>query len=193
MPHPMHPRPAHVPCHARQPQARPDTPAHVRGHARRHDRWRVRAYLLVLALASAGGCATAGDTRTSGEATGAAVATGRIEGAIRHPAHVVPAMRICAIGSGAPAQARRVCIQTGNGQDRYRIDGLPPDDYVVVANATDGLYRIGGHLQQVQCIRAPCPPMPAPITLSAGAQVRDADIGHFQDRNDQLPALTSGG
>ena len=52
--------------------------------------------------------------------------TGTIEGRILHPAHVVPALRICAIGSGAPQDAKRVCIDTRPSQNTYRIDGLPP-------------------------------------------------------------------
>ncbi len=115
--------------------------------------------------------------------------TGAIEGRILHPAHVVPALRICAIGSGAPTDAKKICIDTRPSQDTYRIDGLPPDDYIVIVAAGEGLYRIGGHVQQVQCIRAPCPDMPAQVTVAAGGNITGIDINGFYDKRDDFPAI----
>ncbi len=129
--------------------------------------------------------AQTGATPTTPGTTG----TGTIAGRILHPAHVVPALRICAIGSGAPADAKRICIDTRPSQDTYRIERLPPDDYIVIAAAGAGPYRVGGHMQQVQCIRAPCPDMPASVTVAAGANVADIDIQNFYEKRDDFPAM----
>ena len=141
-------------------------------------------FACVIALSLlASGCA--GAERRSADAERDA-RTGTIEGDIQHPAHVIPAMRICAIGSGK--EAPRVCVQTRRDQSTYRIDGLAPDDYIVIA-AGSGLYRIGGHVLQVQCIRAPCPDMPASVTVAAGAKVSGIDINGFYERRDDFPAM----
>lgn len=118
--------------------------------------------------------------------------TGSIEGRIAHPAHVVPPMRICAIGSGQSAKS--ICVRTGRSQASYRIDGVVPGDYIVIAATVtgaggDGGYRIGGHVQQVQCIRAPCPEMPVSLNLSPGAHLTGIDINGFYDQRDDFPAL----
>lgn len=146
------------------------------------------AVALVAGL-SGSGCAQSG-SRVDAPASGSAT-TGSIAGHIQHPAHAIPAMRICAIGSGAPAEALRICVRTQHGQGRYRIDGLPADDYVVIAETTEGtaLYRVGGHMQQVQCIRAPCPEMPKSVTVTPGATVDGIDLNGFYDRRDDFPAL----
>ncbi len=117
--------------------------------------------------------------------------TGTIEGRILHPAQVVPALRICAIGSGPPQEAKRICIDTRPSQDTYQIDSLPPDDYVVIAASNKGLYRVGGHVQQVQCIRAPCPDMPASVAVAAGATVSGVDINGFYEKRDDFPAMST--
>ncbi len=113
--------------------------------------------------------------------------TGSIEGHIAHPAHVIPAMRICAIGSGESAKS--VCVRTRRGQGSYRIDGVVPGDYIVIGAGGDSLYHIGGHIQQVQCIRAPCPEMPVSLSLSPGAHLTGIDINGFYDQRDDFPPL----
>ena len=158
----------------------------------------IRPLLVPLAFSAAlltgSGCARsqphvdAAQTGATPTRTGAP-RTGAIEGRILHPAHVVPALRICAIGSGAPADAKKICIDTRSSQDTYRIDGLPPDDYVVLAVADKGVYRVGGHMQQVQCIRAPCPDMPASVTVAAGGVVTGIDIKNFYEKRDDFPAI----
>ena len=132
------------------------------------------AVALVAGL-SGSGCAQSG-SRVDAPASGSAT-TGSIAGHIQHPAHAIPAMRIC--------------VRTQHGQGRYRIDGLPADDYVVIAETTEGtaLYRVGGHMQQVQCIRAPCPEMPKSVTVTPGATVDGIDLNGFYDRRDDFPAL----
>ncbi|MFZ2754405.1 MAG: hypothetical protein WAZ48_13290 [Lysobacteraceae bacterium] len=146
------------------------------------------ACLLALSMI-ASGCAgsepRAADARNDAK-------TGSIEGNIAHPAHAIPAMRICAIGSGESAKS--ICVRTRRGQGSYRINGVTPGDYIVIAATVtgaggDGMYRLGGHVQQVQCIRAPCPEMPVPLSLSPGAHLTGIDINGFYDQRDDFPAL----
>lgn len=140
-------------------------------------------------LLTGSGCARSQPHADDAQTGATPASTGTIAGHILHPAHVVPALRICAIGSGAPAEAKRICIDTRPGQDTYRIEQLPPDDYVVIAAAGAGPYRIGGHMQQVQCIRAPCPDMPASVTVAAGANVTAIDINGFYEKRDDFPVM----
>lgn len=156
----------------------------------------IRPLLVSLTLAASlltgSGCARSQphtDAAEAGATPTTAGKTGTIEGRILHPAHVVPALRICAIGSGAPAEAKKICIDTRLSQYAYRIEGLPPDDYIVIAAAGAGPYRVGGHMQQVQCIRAPCPEMPASVTVAAGANVAGVDIKNFYEKRDDFPAI----
>ena len=155
----------------------------------------IRALLVSLTFAASlltgSGCARSQPRANDAQGTPPA-RTSAIEGRILHPAHVLPALRICAIGSGTPAEAKRICIDTRRGQYTYRIENLPPDDYVVIAAADAGPGRIGGHMQQVQCIRAPCPEMPASVTVAAGATVAGIDINGFYEKRDDFPAISAG-
>ncbi len=150
------------------------------------------ALMLVLVVCS--GCVRS-ETRERAQRESAppasAKASGVIEGQILHPSHVIPPMRICAIGSGAPDQAKRVCVQTRRDQASYRIEGVPADDYIVIAQTKSNvsLYRVGGHMQQVQCIRAPCPEMPAAVSVGENRRVDGIDINQFYDKRDDFPAL----
>lgn len=120
---------------------------------------------------------------------GRSAAGGTIAGAIAYDAGPAPALRICAIGSGDPAEATQRCVRTAAGATRYRIDGLPADDYSVFAWTTTSPPRVGGHVEQVQCIRAPCPPMPAGVTLGSGAKVDGVDLNGFYDQRDDFPPM----
>lgn len=118
--------------------------------------------------------------------------TGSIEGHIAHPAHVIPPMRICAIGSGESAKS--ICVRTGRDQGSYRIDGVVPGDYIVIGTSAIGssdesFNHLGGHVRQVQCIRAPCPEMPVSLSLSPGAHLTGIDINGFYDQRDDFPPL----
>jgi hypothetical protein len=144
---------------------------------------------LVASLLACGGCASSESNAEPGNGATAPARTGAIEGRIVHPAHVIPALRICAIGSGQPAA--RTCVSTQRGQGTYRIAGLAPDDYVVIAVGGDALHRVGGHVRPVQCIRAPCPEMPAAVTVAAGANVTGIDINGFYEKRDDFPAIST--
>ncbi len=146
---------------------------------------------LVYALVAAAGVACSGCARSETRGASAPAAGGAIEGAIQHPAHVIPAMRICAIGSGAPGEATHVCVDTRRDQGRYRIADLPADEYIVIAE-TEGdasMYRVGGYMQQVQCIRAPCPDMPKSVAVGQNATVDGIDIDRFYDAREDFPSL----
>lgn len=140
---------------------------------------------LLIPLAAAlllAGCATAADIPQP--------ATGSIEGVIQHPAHVVPAMRICALQTAQPGEPHR-CTNTRASDDTYRIDGLPPGEYQVFAEAARGMYRHGGHMQAVQCIRAPCPDQPKTIKVTAGSRLDGIDLTFFDEARADFPALPS--
>lgn len=148
---------------------------------------------LAVSLLACGSCASSESNAGAGDGGAQSgkppMRTGAIEGRILHPAHVVPALRICAIGSGASAEAKRICIDTRASRDTYRIEGLPPDDYVVIAAGNEGFYRVGGHVRPVQCFRAPCPDMPASVAVAAGTNVRGIDINGFYNKRDDFPTL----
>ena len=111
---------------------------------------------------------------------------GSIRGAIRYPDGDAPAMRICAIhGQGAI----HGCVETTAGASNYRIDHLPAADYVVIAQPHAGALRAGGHVQQVQCIRAPCPQMPAQVFVAGGAQLMEIDINGFYPAREDFPQM----
>ncbi|MGN6152695.1 MAG: hypothetical protein ACTHOH_11925 [Lysobacteraceae bacterium] len=150
--------------------------------------------LALAATLSTTACAGSGPRATEAAAPAEAPATrstttgGTIAGRIAYDDGAAPALRICAIGSGDPATARHVCTTTAAGATEYRITGLPADDYGVFAWTRSGPSRVGGHVQQVQCIRAPCPPMPMDVTVGSGARVDGVDLnGFFDSRNDFPP------
>jgi len=148
----------------------------------------------VYAIAAIAWLACSGCVRSETRDAPAKPAGGAIEGHIAHPAHAIPPMRICAIGSGAPSEAKRVCIDTRRDQGHYRIAGLPADEYIVIAETDGGtpLYRVGGHMQPVQCIRAPCPEMPKPVAVGENAVVEGIDIDRFYDAREDFPSLRDG-
>ena len=80
-------------------------------------------------------------------------------------------------------------LDTRAAVDTYRIDGLPPGDYQVFAAVPKGMYRSGGHMQAVQCIRAPCPDQPKTVTVTAGAVLDGIDLGFFDETRADFPAL----
>lgn len=126
-------------------------------------------------------------------ATRAETSTGSIEGVLKHPAHVVPAMRVCAL-SKPPTHKPYRCTTTRAGADRYRIEGLPPGRYRVFAETADGQYRFGAYLSMnmLVCVRSPCPLQgPIPVEVTRGATLRDIDITPFRDARERFPVLPS--
>lgn len=160
----------------------------------------IRAFPLPLLALSAAlsttACAGSGarDTGSAQDTAPAPAATrsgtgGVIAGRIAYDDGAAPALRICAIGSGDPTTSRHVCTTTAPGATDYRITGVPADDYSVFAWTRSGPSRVGGHVQQVQCIRAPCPPMPMDVTVGSGARVDGVDLNGFYDSRDDFPQM----
>jgi hypothetical protein len=98
--------------------------------------------------------------------------TASISGAIHHPAQRIPAMKICAVNI---LNSRKICIKTKADNQAYKINGLSEGEYQVMASAKADT-STGGYMQQVQCIRAPCDPVPGNISLAAGESFDKADI-----------------
>jgi hypothetical protein len=112
--------------------------------------------------------------------------SGSISGKIAYPSETTPDMRICAVQVGGSLHA---CIQAKAGDTDYRIEHLAPADYLVVAQMHEGDMRVGGHMYQVQCIRAPCPTHLQTVTVAAGAHVAGIDINDFYAAMNDFPAL----
>jgi len=112
--------------------------------------------------------------------------SGSISGKIAYPSETTPDMRICAVPAGGSLHA---CVQAKAGDTVYRIDHLAPADYLVVAQLHEGDMRVGGHMYQVQCIRAPCPAHLQAVTVAPGASVADIDINEFYAAMNDFPVL----
>lgn len=136
--------------------------------------------LLLIPLAALAACSTSGGgTRPSPDP-----ASGSISGRILYPSEVAPEMRICAIGANS-----RGCTASPAGRALYRIDQLPAGDYQIVAGLSEGDMRVGGHVQPVQCIQAPCPDQLKTVTVAAGAAVAGIDLNGFYPARDEFPPL----
>jgi hypothetical protein len=134
--------------------------------------------MLLLALVALAGCAGTGGTRSGG--------TGSISGKIAYPSELTPAMRICALPA---AGAAPVCIDSAAGQTAYRIERLAAGDYQLVARLNEGEMRVGGHMQPVQCVRAPCPDLLKTVSLAAGARLTGIDLNEFYAARADFPPL----
>jgi hypothetical protein len=108
-----------------------------------------------------------------------------ISGKIAYPSEVTPPMRICAVRSNA----RPICRDSAAGSTHYRFRQLPAGDYQIVAKLSEGDMRVGGHMQQVQCIRAPCPAQLQTISLAAGADVTGIDLNEFYPAREDFPPI----
>ena len=139
-------------------------------------------HVLFPALMLLAGCAAAnaGGTRVDPKAP-----KGAIGGRIQYPAGVAPAMRICAI-TGASQR----CIDSPAGRTLYRIGELPDGEYQVVARVEDAGTPVAGHVQEVQCIRAPCPPQLATLSVAGGKEIADADLNGFYAERPEFPVLS---
>lgn len=108
-----------------------------------------------------------------------------ISGKIAYPSEVTPAMRICAIRSGA----QPICRDSAAGSTHYRFRQLPAGDYQIVAKLSEGDMRVGGHMQQVQCIRAPCPAQLLTVSVAAGAELTGIDLNEFYPAREDFPPI----
>ena len=111
-------------------------------------------------------------------------AQGAIGGRIQYPQGVAPDMRICAITGVAQR-----CIDSPAGRTLYRIGELPDGEYQVVARVRDPALPVAGHVQEVQCIRAPCPARLATLAITGGKEVASADLNGFYAERSDFPTL----
>ena len=110
---------------------------------------------------------------------------GAIGGRIAYAEGVVPAMRICALWADGQS-----CVDSPAGRTLYRIEGLRDGEYLVVARVEAPATPVAGHVQQVQCIRAPCPARLAPVRVADGKEVANADLNGFYPERPDFPTLS---
>ena len=139
------------------------------------------SHALLPALLLLAGCAAAaeGGTRLDPKAP-----QGALGGRIQFPAGVAPAMRICAVSGEA-----QHCIDSPAGRTLYRIGELPDGEYQVVARVDSPETPVAGHVQEVQCIRAPCPPQLATLTVAGGKEIANADLNGFYAERAEFPVI----
>ncbi len=139
----------------------------------------MHALLPALLLLSGCAAASAAGTRLDPDAP-----QGAIGGRVQFPAGVAPAMRICAITGVAQR-----CIDSPAGRTLYRIGELPDGEYQVVARVDSTDTPVAGHVHEVQCIRAPCPPQLQTLTVAQGKEIADADLNGFYAERPEFPAV----
>jgi hypothetical protein len=115
-----------------------------------------------------------------------AMSSGSISGKIAYPADGVPAMRICAIHDHG---AMVGCTQTKAGETSYRIDNLAAADYYVIAEFREGDMQVGGHVEQIQCIRAPCEGILIPVMIKPGAKLENINLDGFYESRADFPDM----
>lgn len=109
-----------------------------------------------------------------------------ISGLIQYPAKPLPAMQVCAFNTQTRAAS---CIKTKTGQTQYSIKGLVTAEYQIIANLTSGELRVGGHMLQVQCIRAPCPALLSSVALKAKEARTGIHLNGFYASREDFPLL----
>jgi hypothetical protein len=118
----------------------------------------------------------------AGESTPSAAATtdassGRISGTLSYPSEFLPPMRVCAFEL---AEATPYCVLTDEGQAQYRIEGVPPGDYLVLAFPHDPGAPPGGYTGCVADLRAGCGDHDLkPIIVAAGQTTPDIDPADY--------------
>lgn len=111
-------------------------------------------------------------------------ANSSIAGQIQYPAKVIPAMQVCAFNTKTQTSS---CIKTKTRQTRYLIKGLAASEYQVIANLASSELRVGGHMLQVQCIRAPCPALLKSFALTAKETKIDIHLNGFYAAREDFP------
>ena len=118
-----------------------------------------------------------------------AASTGRITGTLSYPSEYLPPMRVCAFEL---AEATPYCVRTGKDQAQYRLDGVPPGDYLVLAFPQEVDALPGGYTGCVPDLSAACSDHDLkPIIVAAGQTTPDIDpTDYYADAADwpQEPA-----
>ena len=114
-------------------------------------------------------------------------ANSTVAGLIQFPGKVIPSMRICALNTQTKSIS---CVKIRAGQTKYLIKGLVAAEYQILANVKDNELRIGGHMLQVQCIRAPCPALLNTVLLKTKESKTDIHLNGFYRSREDFPTLT---
>ena len=103
--------------------------------------------------------------------------TGGISGALSYPSEYLPPMRICAFEL---AEATPYCVRTDKGQAQYRIEGVPPGDYLVLAFPQEADALPGGYTACVPDLSAGCGDHDLkPIIVAAGQTTSDINPADY--------------
>ena len=103
--------------------------------------------------------------------------TGRITGTLSYPSEYLPPMRVCAFEL---AEATPYCVRTGKDQAQYRLDGVPPGDYLVLAFPQEADALPGGYTGCVRDLSADCRDHDLqPIIVAAGQTTPDIDPADY--------------
>ena len=103
--------------------------------------------------------------------------TGRITGTLSYPSEYLPPMRVCAFEL---AEATPYCVRTGKDQAQYRLDGVPPGDYLVLAFPQEADALPGGYTGCVPGLSADCGDHDLkPIIVAAGQTTPDIDPADY--------------
>lgn len=106
-----------------------------------------------------------------------AAGTGRITGRLSYPSEYVPPMRVCAFEL---AEATPYCVRTGKDQAQYRLEGVPPGDYLVLAFPQEADALPGGYTGCVRDLSADCRNHDLqPIIVAAGQTTPDIDPADY--------------
>lgn len=103
--------------------------------------------------------------------------SGSISGTLSYPSEYLPPMRVCAfeLAEGAP-----YCVRTGKNQAQYRLDGVPPGDYLVLAFPQEADALPGGYTGCVRNLSADCRDHDLqPIIVAAGQTTPDIDPADY--------------
>ncbi|MGH8049675.1 MAG: hypothetical protein ACRERV_14520 [Methylococcales bacterium] len=114
---------------------------------------------------------------------------GSIGGMIQYPGQAIPPMRICAFNAETQKAA---CVKIKAGEPKYRIANLPAAEYQIIAKVEQAKMKVGGHMLQVQCIRAPCPALLKSVSLQTGQALAEVPLNGFYESRNDFPVLPKG-
>ena len=103
--------------------------------------------------------------------------SGSITGTLSYPSEYLPPMQVCAFEL---ADATPYCMRTSKDQAQYRLDGVPPGDYLVLAFPQEADALPGGYTGCVRNLNADCRDHDLqPIIVAAGQTTPDVDPADY--------------
>ena len=128
-------------------------------------------------IATAAAAAPPAVAATGPDASARPAPAGSIAGTLHYPSEYLPPMRVCAF---ALADATAYCVRTGKAQARYRLDGVPPGDYLVLAFPQEAGALLGGYTGCARDLTAACRDHDLqPIVVAAGRTTPDIDPADY--------------